>query len=97
MDVVRRVNRFAVSIAGGGDFSMVAFDAERARILSELEMTCRVANQMRLVLAKNELDPEARARARQVLDMQIPELKRLTNMLSALDDIRMKRPILSGL
>jgi hypothetical protein len=60
-------------------------DRERNRILNELEMVSQVANQIRLSLATNDLDREARERAEQVLMRQKREMKMLSSLLSQID------------
>jgi len=60
-------------------------DRERNRILSELEMVSQAANQTRFLLAKDNVDEEARERAELVLSRQMREIKMLSTLLSQLD------------
>lgn len=61
------------------------FERERNRILNELEMVSHAANQTRLVLAKDELDVDARERTELVLARQKREMKKLSSLLSKID------------
>ena len=60
-------------------------DRERNRILNELEMVSQSANQTRFLLAKDDLDVDARERAELVLMRQRLEIKMLSNLLSQID------------
>jgi hypothetical protein len=60
-------------------------ERERNRILSELDMVSQGADQMRLLLAKKDLDAEVRERAKRVLSRQKRDIKMLTTFLSRID------------
>ena len=60
-------------------------DRERNRILNELDMASRGANQMRLLLAKEDLDAEGRERAERVFNRQKRNIKMLSTLLSQID------------
>ena len=60
-------------------------DRERNRILNELEMVSHGANQMRLLLAKEDLDADARERAERVLGRQKRDIKMLSTLLVQID------------
>jgi hypothetical protein len=60
-------------------------ERERNRILSELDMVSQGADQMRLLLAKKDLDAEVRERAKRVLSRQKRDIKMLTTLLSRID------------
>jgi hypothetical protein len=60
-------------------------DRERNRILNELDMVSQGANQMRLLLAKEDLDADARERAERVLKGQKRDIKMLSTLLAQID------------
>lgn len=60
-------------------------ERERDRILNELDMVARDANQMHLLLAKEGLDTEVRERAERVLSRQKRDIKMLSNLLAQID------------
>jgi hypothetical protein len=60
-------------------------ERERNRILNELDMVSQGADQMRLLLAKKDLDAEVRERAKRVLSRQKRDIKMLTTLLSRID------------
>ena len=60
-------------------------DRERNRVLNELDMVSQGANQMRLLLAKEDLDAEVRERAERVFDRQKRDIKMLSTLLSQID------------
>jgi hypothetical protein len=57
----------------------------RVSILNELDMVSQGADQMRLLLAKKDLDAEVRERAKRVLSRQKRDIKMLTTLLSRID------------
>jgi len=60
-------------------------ERERNRILNELDMVSQGADQMRLLLAKKDLDAEVRERTKRVLSRQKRDIKMLTTLLSRID------------
>ena len=60
-------------------------DRERNRILNELDLVSQGANQMRLLLAKEDLDADARDRAERVLKRQKRDIKMLSALLTQID------------
>jgi hypothetical protein len=60
-------------------------DRERNRILNELEIVSQGANEMRLLLAKEDLDADARERAERVLMRQKRDIKMLSTLLTQID------------
>jgi len=60
-------------------------DRERNRVLNELDMVSQGANQMRLLLAKEDLEAEVRERAERVFDRQKRDIKMLSTLLSQID------------
>ena len=60
-------------------------DRERNRVLNELDMVSQGANQVRLLLAKEDLDAEVRERAERVFDRQKRDIKMLSTLLSQID------------
>ena len=60
-------------------------DRERNRILNELEMVSHGANQTRLLLAKENLDADARERAERVLARQKRDVRMLSALLTQID------------
>ena len=60
-------------------------DGEHNRVLDALEAACRVANQMRHVLAADEHDNDALQHAESVLANQRAEMQRLTALLLRFD------------
>ena len=62
-------------------------DRERNRLLVELDMVAQGANQMRLLLAKEDLDHDVKERAERVLARQKRDIKMLSNLLAQIDQV----------
>ena len=58
---------------------------ERNRSLTSLEIVSQGANQMRLLLAKKNLDAEARERADRLLKRQKRDIRMLSNLLAQIN------------
>ena len=58
---------------------------ERNRSLTSLELVSQGANQMRLLLAKKNLDAEARERADRLLKRQKRDIRMLSNLLAQIN------------